>query len=661
MSVLLYFFKRKAVSKLRTALSRQRLKQVIYVDSKQQCECIINKHFLHHQVLGLDCEWVTIGSHRGPVSLLQIASPEGVCALFRMPKLYQYDFLTQTHSIPQSLERLLDDSGIIKVGVAIENDSKYLAEDYNVLMSSWLDLRHLAVDNGVLPRGLAYLAQETVGIVLQKKFNVRVSNWDADDLSEEQIHYAAMDAHAAMSIFTHFVALKQNLLRLLLPLNVHTYKLYIESHHINSLTGVPFKDKQHLHNSQPNQSSISSRRNYCTLGPNRILESTRSRPDDAPWRGFRPGKMYDNCYLLDPQNRVLCTCERKKAQWYLDKNLGVQVKQDPLTVRLSFQPQVFDREDCKYYAGEKRNQCVVCGNVDIAALVKKYIVPHEYRKYMPDYMKDRRSHDVLLMCYRCHKKSNVKDQMLRKALASECNAPLDSKSENKPVKLDFEEFDRVKTAARNLSTYYLSQDIDEAIFFVNQLKLPEDQMTVGKFYHNRPGFEGWPFDELVKHASSELDYSNTNVDTRKVRSAALALKRHALTGQLPENRFKELKRIVHSYYNWGGHLYRDWDLETRVSHASQLRDTHESPDLPSHGELVVVNYMLSNRLEQLETRWRQHFVNTMRPRYLPDHWSLYHNNYEIRRKKALASASGGNHCGCRSSGSLSQANSSTNL
>lgn len=67
----------------------------------------------------------------------------------------------------------------------------------------------------------------------------------------------------------------------------------------------------------------------------------------------------------------------------MDKNLGVQVKQDPLTVRLSFQPQVFDREDCKYYAGEKRNQCVVCGNVDIAALVKKYIVPHEYRKYMP--------------------------------------------------------------------------------------------------------------------------------------------------------------------------------------------------------------------------------------------------------------------------------------
>lgn len=55
-------------------------------------------------MLGLDCEWVTIGSHRGPVSLLQIASPEGVCALFRMPKLYQYDFLTQTHSIPQSLE-----------------------------------------------------------------------------------------------------------------------------------------------------------------------------------------------------------------------------------------------------------------------------------------------------------------------------------------------------------------------------------------------------------------------------------------------------------------------------------------------------------------------------------------------------------------------------
>jgi 3''-5'' exonuclease. len=52
---------------------------------------------------------------------------------------------------------------IVKVGVAIENDSKYLYEDYEVDITSWLDLRHIAKQNNVLPRGLAYLAQETVG------------------------------------------------------------------------------------------------------------------------------------------------------------------------------------------------------------------------------------------------------------------------------------------------------------------------------------------------------------------------------------------------------------------------------------------------------------------------------------------------------------------
>lgn len=58
----------------------------------------------HHEVLGLDCEWVTIGSHQGPVSLLQLASPDGICALFRLPKLYQYDYFNNMKSIPSSLE-----------------------------------------------------------------------------------------------------------------------------------------------------------------------------------------------------------------------------------------------------------------------------------------------------------------------------------------------------------------------------------------------------------------------------------------------------------------------------------------------------------------------------------------------------------------------------
>uniref|UniRef100_A0A8D9EHF2 Exonuclease 3'-5' domain-containing protein 2 n=2 Tax=Cacopsylla melanoneura TaxID=428564 RepID=A0A8D9EHF2_9HEMI len=543
-----YIFRKQIMSGIRAFFNKtKKINQVFYVESKQECDEIIKKHFRHHQVLGLDCEWVTIGSHRGPVSLLQLASPDGVCALFRLPKIYQYDYFHDLKSIPQSLEDLLFNENILKVGVAIENDSKYLSEDYNVLLSSWLDLRHLAKDNDVTPKGLAYLAQETVGIKLEKKFNVRVSNWDADVLTEEQIHYAAMDAYVAVKIFSHFVAIQQSLWNLLQSSRSSLFSSYIENH-CSYYREVPYKDKHsHSHNSRNPQHTVDS-----------SLGQSQKRPFstfERPWRGFKPGKIYDNCYLLDSLGQTLCACERKKAQWYLDKGLGTLVKQDPFTVRLTFQPEGFDMEDCKYYAEEKKNQCVVCGSEERYSLVKKYIVPHEYRKHMPECMKDRRSHDVLLMCYRCHKRSNIKDQAMRRVLADLCSAPLDSKTNTSVITID---------------------------------------------------------------------------NIRKVKSAARALRRNFQSGLLPPQRVDDLSSIVSEYFSLDSQ-YDGVEFEELVQLGSNLCETVDNADFVPHG-FAVVEYF-QNDLEAFETKWRQHFLQTMQPQHLPKHWSLHHN-FNRRENKA---------------------------
>ncbi|OXU17985.1 hypothetical protein TSAR_016835 [Trichomalopsis sarcophagae] len=46
-----------------------------------------------------------------------------------------------------------------------------------------------------------------------------------------------------------------------------------------------------------------------------------------------------NCYLQAPDGDILCTCDKKKTQWYVSKQLGEVVKEDPFTVsvRLLFQ------------------------------------------------------------------------------------------------------------------------------------------------------------------------------------------------------------------------------------------------------------------------------------------------------------------------------------
>lgn len=36
----------------------------------------------------------------------------------------------------------------------------------------------------------------------------------------------------------------------------------------------------------------------------------------------RKSPLYDNCFLHAPDGQPLCTCDKKKAKWYLDKGIG---------------------------------------------------------------------------------------------------------------------------------------------------------------------------------------------------------------------------------------------------------------------------------------------------------------------------------------------------
>lgn len=92
--------------------------------------------------------------------------------------------------------------------------------------------------------------------------------------------------------------------------------------------------------------------------------------------------LYHNCYLEAPDGEILCTCDKKKAEWYVTKELGEVVEENPFTVRLKFEPSGRALGEVgKYYTQIKLNQCVVCGTSD--KFIRKNVVPREYRKYFP--------------------------------------------------------------------------------------------------------------------------------------------------------------------------------------------------------------------------------------------------------------------------------------
>lgn len=51
-------------------------------------------------------------------------------------------------------------------------------------------------------------------------------------------------------------------------------------------------------------------------------EDNYERLETFPSDHYRKSPLYDNCFLHAPDGQPLCTCDKKKAKWYLDKGIG---------------------------------------------------------------------------------------------------------------------------------------------------------------------------------------------------------------------------------------------------------------------------------------------------------------------------------------------------
>lgn len=370
-----------------------RHKEVEIVETADQCQQVVRmlkNHTKEYKVLGIDCEWVTVGGRRRPVALLQLASHKGLCALIRLCEL---------QGIPKDLRELLEDEEILKVGVAPFDDAGNLCHDFGVGVASTFDLRYLAIMTNYKPESLAKLSKHVLNVELDKNWRIRCSDWEARNLTEKQIDYAANDALVAVEIFKT------------LSKKIDQKRFWRRTTWEDLLSSIEAFIDIRFRETNLNQKSSKSTKSL-KLGANhqRRYFSTRT------------SKLYDNTILQAPDGEVLSTIDIKKAKWYLDKSLATLISSDPFTVRLNFEPAGRNVGDAgQYYATPKENFCVVCGKSN--SYIRKYIVPREYRKFFPDVMKSHTSHDVLLLCPDCHQRSNMSDFHIRRKLSFMCNAP----------------------------------------------------------------------------------------------------------------------------------------------------------------------------------------------------------------------------------------------
>ena len=146
-----------------------------------------------HRLLGFDTE--TRPSFKkgvvNKVSLLQLSTREQAF-LFRLNKI----------GLPNELRLILSNPGIVKPGVAIRDDINGLQELMDFRPEGFVELQDSARDLGIQNFSLKKMTAIACGFRISK--GQQLTNWEADELTEAQLIYAATDAWAALEIFENF-------------------------------------------------------------------------------------------------------------------------------------------------------------------------------------------------------------------------------------------------------------------------------------------------------------------------------------------------------------------------------------------------------------------------------------------------------------------------
>ncbi len=153
-------------------------------------------YLLSCDILGVDTE-TRPAFRRGQnhkVALLQVATREQ-CFLFRLNHL----------GLPPSLLRLLSNTTVPMVGLSWHDDLMSLHRREEFKPGWFIDIQDIIGNLGIEDKSLQKLYANLFGEKISKR--QRLTNWEADVLSDKQKEYAAIDAWACINLYEEIMRL----------------------------------------------------------------------------------------------------------------------------------------------------------------------------------------------------------------------------------------------------------------------------------------------------------------------------------------------------------------------------------------------------------------------------------------------------------------------
>lgn len=157
-------------------------------------------YLMNQQIVGVDTE-TRPSFKRGQthkVALMQISTHD-TCFLFRLNKI----------GMPDSLQKFLV-SDTLKIGLSLKDDFQVIRrrKDVHAEEGNWIELQDYVSRFGIEDRSLQKLYANLFGEKISK--SQRLSNWEAESLTEAQMKYAATDAWACVQIYNCLQEMETN-------------------------------------------------------------------------------------------------------------------------------------------------------------------------------------------------------------------------------------------------------------------------------------------------------------------------------------------------------------------------------------------------------------------------------------------------------------------
>ncbi|MDD4514597.1 3'-5' exonuclease [Massilibacteroides sp.] len=168
-------------------------KRIIVVDTQEDLSKAVT-YLRNFEKVGFDTE-TRPSFKKGQtykVALMQLAIDD-VCFLIRLNKV----------GIPTELKDFLIDDKTLKIGLSLRDDFGAMRKRTNIEPANFIDLQEMVGKYGIKEASL----QKIYAILFNKKISKgqRLTNWEADHLTESQQKYAALDASACLKIYNTLI------------------------------------------------------------------------------------------------------------------------------------------------------------------------------------------------------------------------------------------------------------------------------------------------------------------------------------------------------------------------------------------------------------------------------------------------------------------------